>query len=48
MRDLVEAHGGRVEVTSDGSGRGMAFSVTVPVLAACLFAHHLAELVAEG
>ncbi len=32
VRDLVEAHGGRVEVTSDGLGSGCTFSVVLPVM----------------
>jgi signal transduction histidine kinase len=32
VRDLVEAHGGRVEVTSDGPGTGCTFSVVLPVM----------------
>ncbi len=32
VRDLVEAHGGRVEVASDGPGTGCTFSVVLPVI----------------
>ena len=32
VRDLVEAHGGRVEVASDGPGTGCTFSVVLPVM----------------
>ena len=32
VRDLVEAHGGRVEVTSDGLGTGCTFTVLLPVM----------------
>jgi signal transduction histidine kinase len=31
VRDLVEAHGGQVEVESDGPGTGCTFSVVLPV-----------------
>jgi signal transduction histidine kinase len=30
VRDLVEAHGGRVEVVSDGPGQGCTFTVVLP------------------
>jgi signal transduction histidine kinase/DNA-binding response OmpR family regulator len=33
VRHLVELHGGRVAVTSDGPGKGAAFKVTLPVRA---------------
>jgi signal transduction histidine kinase len=29
-REIVEAHGGRVSVTSDGEGKGSAFTVWLP------------------
>jgi signal transduction histidine kinase len=32
VRDLVEAHGGRVEVASNGPGTGCTFSVALPVM----------------
>jgi two-component system CheB/CheR fusion protein len=32
VRDLVEAHGGRVEVASDGPGTGCTFRVVLPVI----------------
>jgi signal transduction histidine kinase len=32
VRDLVEAHGGRVEVASDGPGTGCTFSVLLPIM----------------
>jgi len=31
LRSLVELHGGRVDVRSDGSGRGSAFTVRLPL-----------------
>src|SRR5205823_7509456 len=31
VRDLVDAHGGRVEVASDGIGRGSRFTVVLPI-----------------
>jgi signal transduction histidine kinase len=31
VRELVEGHGGKVIVTSDGKGRGSCFSVTLPL-----------------
>ncbi len=31
VRQLVEAHGGRIEAASDGSGRGATFRVTLPL-----------------
>ncbi len=31
VRDLVEAHGGRVEVASDGAGTGCTFTVVLPI-----------------
>ena len=34
VRSLVEMHGGRVEVRSDGEGRGSEFEVRLPILAA--------------
>jgi PAS domain S-box-containing protein len=35
VRNLVALHGGRVEVRSEGPGRGSEFSVRLPLLAGC-------------
>ena len=36
VRELVEAHGGSIEATSDGVGMGSRFVVTLPLVAAAL------------
>ena len=36
VRELVEAHGGTIEATSDGKGFGSQFVVTLPLASACL------------
>jgi CheY-like chemotaxis protein len=36
VRHIVELHGGRVAVTSDGAGRGSTFAITLPVRATVL------------
>ena len=41
-KGLVEAHGGRIRVRSDGPGRGATFTFTVPVAAAPAAAGHAA------
>jgi CheY-like chemotaxis protein len=40
VRSLVELHGGSVEASSDGRGRGSTFQVTLPVAAEPIVAQH--------
>jgi signal transduction histidine kinase len=48
VRDLVEAHGGRVEVASDGPGTGCTFSVVLPVMLPLNNEPTASEAVASG
>jgi signal transduction histidine kinase len=48
VRHLVELHGGRVAVQSDGEGRGATFSVRLPVAAASAVAHVPAVVTTHG
>ncbi len=48
VRDLVEAHGGRVEVASDGPGTGCTFTVVLPVTLSIEDTHKQSLAVASG
>ncbi|MFP5392508.1 MAG: ATP-binding protein [Gammaproteobacteria bacterium] len=50
VRGLVELHGGRIAVHSDGAGRGSTFTVTLPLLeqAAEPAVHEVAQSAARG
>jgi len=39
VRSLVELHGGRVRVESDGPGKGASFTVTLPLASAARSPH---------